>query len=304
MLPIGKLNAPLRMELFLSNADDAIYSGAGAGLGATWQLSNVEFCACYVELQDDSLDSQTDTGIPQYISTTTYRQASSSLTANTGGEFTIMVPFRCASLNAIHARFRNQAGAAQGVNTTAAYRKSCSINPNMSSYYFRIGSAIYPNKPVYLLNNGFVGTGAEGMAELMKSFHSFSSTSGNPSLLHQQYNVCAGTANLGLSGWAIGAIPVNKANGVIDTHNNSFAIGLECQSFSNRNDTILSGISTLNSQVFFTGSIYSGAIAGGTLSTQTVGVYNAANTNGYTIDFFSQMDMILVIQDGIMTAKF
>ena len=85
---------------------------------------------------------------------------------------------------------------------------------------------------------------------------------------------------------ASGAVPA------IDTHGNAFAIGIECQSFSNRNDTILSGINTLNSQIYFTGGIVSGETAGGTAG------YN------YTIDFFSQMDMVLILQDGGLTARF
>jgi hypothetical protein len=78
----------------------------------------------------------------------------------------------------------------------------------------------------------------------------------------------------------------------IDTHGNSFALGLECQSFSNRNDTILSGISTLNSQIYFTAGIVSGTDCGGT------------NGYNYTIDFFAQMDMVLILRDGILTARF
>ena len=260
MLPIGKLNAPLRMEFFLSNNEDGIYFGATAQ-NATWQLVNVEFCACYVELQDDMLESHTDPSIPQYISTTSYRQASSILLAATAGEFTTLVPFRCASLNAMYVRFRNYGAAVGGANGTAAYRKSSSINPNLGSYYFRIGSAIYPNKPVSLMNNNMVGTGAEGYAELIKSFHALSSTSGNPSFTHPQYNVCAGNNGVGILGWNLSEKPGLKSS--IDSHFNNFSIGLECQSFSNRNDTILSGISTLNSQVYFTGVVYGANVAGG-----------------------------------------
>ena len=75
MLPVGKLHAPIRVELYLSPNDDAIYYGT-AGAGAVWQIVNVEFCACYVEIQDDSLDTHLGPGEQEYISTTTYRQAS------------------------------------------------------------------------------------------------------------------------------------------------------------------------------------------------------------------------------------
>jgi hypothetical protein len=101
MLPVGKLASPLRVEMYLAALDDAIYSGTAAA-GATWQIVNVEFCACYVEIQDDSLDmiSPDET---QYISTTTYRQASTYLPAATIGEFTTLLPFRAASITALYA---------------------------------------------------------------------------------------------------------------------------------------------------------------------------------------------------------
>jgi hypothetical protein len=299
MLPIGQLSAPIRMEFYLSSNDDAIYYGV-AGLGAIWQLVNVEFCACYVEIQDDNIVPQSDPNTPEYISTKTYRQTSTYLPAATSGEFTVMVPFRCASLTALYARFRNQSTAVQGVNLTAAYRKSCSINPNISNWYFRIGSSIYPNKPVYLINGSLVGSGAEGYAELLKSFHSLASVTGNTSIMNNQYNVCAGVPNVGntaslpIQGWSIPYPPGIKQNGAQDTHNNAFMIGLECESFSNRSDTILSGISTLNSQVFFTASIQNGATMGG----------GGPTPFNYTLDMFAQMDMILVIQNGLLTAKF
>jgi hypothetical protein len=287
MMPVGKLNAPIRCEFYLAANDDAIYYGTAAG-ATTWQIVNAEFCLCYVELQDDSLDLVMQPGEQEYISTITYRQASTYLPAATAGEFTTLVPFRCASLSAIYARFRPYATATQGANATAAYRKSAAINPNLSSYYWRIGSSIYPNKPVYLLNGTLVGTGGEGYAELLKSFHALSASIGNTTLVAQQYNVAA-TATQGWTG-PIGAGAVNST--AVGNHYNAFAVGLELQSFSNRSDTILSGISTLNSQVYFTGVVNTGATAGG-----------SGNLN-YTADFFGQLDMILVIQDGIMMAKF
>jgi len=283
MLPLGKLSSPIRLEFYTSANDDAIYYGV-SGVGAVWQLTNVELCCCYVELLDDDLGN--DKGI-EYISTSTYRNSSTSIPAATSGEFTTLLPFRAASIKALYARFLPFVSVVQGVNATAAYRKSASINPNISSYFFRVGSSIYPNKPVYLISSQ-QQTGAEGYAELIKSFHALSTTEGNPSILYNQYNVCA-TA---VGGWAVNYSPNTQAANP-GTHNNAFCIGLELESFSNRNDTILSGISTLNSQIYFTANIYTGTLAGGT------GTYN------YTAQFFSHMDMILVIDEaGVMSAKF
>ena len=287
---VGQLNSPIRLELTLASNDDAIYYGS-AGAGAVWQISNVEFNACYIELYDDVLDSQYQPGIPQYISTQTYRHASTYIPSSTSGEFTTLLPFRCASLTSLMARFRNFSTSVQGANATAAYRRSSSINPGLSSFYFRIGSSIYPNKPIYLINGNLVGSGSEAYCELMKSQHAISSTINNGSISYNQYNVCA-TAT---KGWALSYVPGSKATGVLsvqDTSNNAFLIGLETQSFANRNDTILSGISTLNSQIFFTGIVNSGDTAGGT------------NSYNYSADFYCQMDVILVILDGVMSAKF
>lgn len=287
MLPVGKLFNPVRMEFYLSSNDDAIYYG-NSGAGALWQIVNVEFCACYVEIQDDALDMPSQPDVTEYISTTTYRQASTYLPAATSGEFTTLLPFRAASITALYARFRPFGTATQGDSTLAAYRKSASVNPNLSFFYFRVGSSIFPNKPIYLVNGSLVGTGSEGYAELLKSFHALSSTVGNSAITQQQYNVSSDAQK----GFKAPFVPGSKASGTQDTHNDAFAIGLELQSFSNRSDTILSGVSTLNSQIYFTGGIISGATTGG-----------ASNYN-YTIDFFSQMDMILCITNGIMSAKF
>ena len=139
----------------------------------------------------------------------------------------------------------------------------------------------------------FDETGSEAYGELLKSFIALSSTIRNTAHTYPSYNVCA-KAN---QGWALHYVPGKKAMAaatavasgsvpVIDTHGNEFCLGIECQSFSNRNDAILSGINTLNSQIYFTDGVVSGETAGGTVG------YN------YTIEFFSQMDMVLILQDA------
>lgn len=280
MIPLGSLSSPIRTEWYLANNDDAIYYGTN-GAGANWQISNVELECCFVEILDDiNVNEGT-----QYISTTSFRSASTYLPSATAGEFSCLVPFRAASITGLYARFRPFVSSVQGADATAAYRKSASINPNFNQAYFRVGSSIIPQKPIYILQNN--GTASEAYAELLKSFHALSSSIGNSAISHDMYNVNAS---------AIGAMPLyyipqtqatNRG-----THNNSFMLGIECQSFSNRNDTILSGLSTLNSQIYFTGVISSGRTVGGT------------NNLNYTIDFFSSMDMILVIENGVMSAKF
>jgi hypothetical protein len=229
-----------------------------------------------------------NTNEPIYIAGSTFRHASSTLTAAQTGEWTVLLPFRFSSLNALYARFRNQASAAQGANGTAAYRLSSSISPNIGNWYYRIGQGLYPNKPVYQLNGLLVGSGAEAMAELQKSFHSLASVAGEPAYNAREYNVAATAYSNGQ--WALATVPASKSNGNIDTFANAFSIGLELQTFSNSNDTILSGVNTQNTQMFFTANIYSGLAAGGTI---------AAPTYNYTVDFFASYDFVLEIRDGV-----
>ena len=283
-MPVGLLNSPIRIEAYLANLDDAIYYGTAAA-GANWQIVNVELVCTFIELSDEIPHEKSQ---PLYISIKSWRQASTYIPASTSGEFTSLLPFRFASLCGLYTKFLNQSTAVQGANATASYRKGSSISPNLSSYYYRCGSQIIPNKPVYLMNGSLVGTYNEAYAELLKSFHALSTSIGNSAIPFAQYNV-ASTASQGVTA---SFQPGAKTTGVIDTHANNFALGLELESFSNRSDTILSGVSTLNTQIFFTGVIGSGLSAGG------------ASAYNFTAHFFANFDAILVIVDGIMSAKF
>jgi hypothetical protein len=98
-LPLDKLSAgPIRVEMFTSANDDAIYYGTPAA-GAVWQLVNVELELCFVEIDEDGFD---DVNEIDYIATQSYRQTSSSLPATYGGEYTTILPFRIVSLTALY----------------------------------------------------------------------------------------------------------------------------------------------------------------------------------------------------------
>ena len=280
MIPLGKLSSPIRCEFYTAANDDAIYCGL-AGVGGTWQIVNAELCCCFVELLDEPHEEHNE---HEYISTSTFRNASTTIPAATTGEFTTLLPFRAASIKSLYARFLPYVSVANGIENTSAYRKSSSVNPMIGSYYFRVGSSIYPNKPVYLINT-LQQSGSEGYAEMLKSLHALSSTNGNTSITYNQYNV----ATAALGGWAQAYQPATQLQNM-GTSNNAFCIGLELETFANRNDTILSGVSTLNSQIYFTGTIYTGQNTG---------------ANAITAQFFAHMDMILVINEaGVMSAKF
>lgn len=289
MLPVKDLSAPINCQFVLSAKDDAIYYGL-AGAGANWQLINCEMVCVFVEINDEKFN-RTDPSIPRYISSKTYRQTSATLAVGSVGQTDLLVGLRAASLTQLIARFRNQANATQGANNTASYRLSSSVNPNISSYYWRVGNELVPRKPVYLINGVYCGTGAEGYAEVSKAFHGLGSTICNGSISHQQYNVIdmlANNALYGTNNWNTAFLPKAKgADGLPDTAGNAFSISTELEIFSNRSDTILTGISTLNAPLYL-----------------TLNILTATTPNPYTVDIFGQMDMILVLQDGTLSAKY
>ena len=288
MIPVGSLRAPISLQLYTAANDDAVmYMTAGAG--CTWQIINVEFVATYVEVIDDNFGQHFDPSIPQYISTKSWRESSFTIPASTQGENTALLAFRMASITNILGRFRNQTSAVQGASATAAYRTSSSVNPAIAYYYFKVGSQIYPNKPVYCFNTGLTGNGSEAFAELLKSFHSLDTVHGNSAITAQQYNVTS-IAGATMGNWiAAYAINTTKAAGQLDSANNAFCIGQEFESFCHKSDTILSGLSTLNTNLFFTYGLVSGGNTGAAV---------------ITAEFYAQYDLILVLQDGYISAKY
>jgi hypothetical protein len=81
--------------------------------------------------------------------------------------------------------------------------------------------------------------------------------------------------------------PNNIANQAVSTYANAFSISTELETFSNRTDTILCGIDTLNSPLYLS---------------LNIGTAIPASTS-ITVDIFAQMDVILEIQNGQMIAK-
>ena len=282
MFPIGALSGSgIKLEFTTASIADAFYAGAGA-VGLNYQIVNFELEICYVEVDTDQ--NIYDTTKPIYLSGSTYRQASSSIPTAFSGEYNTILGFRYVSLNALYARFRNQANAAQMVNASAAYRGSSSINPNFGQYYWKIGQNIYPAKPVQLINGNMTGSGNEAQAELAKSFHSLSTATG-PAYTTREYNVSSSAFATGLWTVPFPAAAAGKATGLIDTFANAFSIGIELTSFANSSDTILCGVNTQNTQLNFVGIVYNGLTAGG-------------GGADITCDFFASYDFLIVITNG------
>ena len=72
---------------------------------------------------------------------------------------------------------------------------------------------------------------------------------------------------------------------------NAFAIGQDLECFANKTDLLLSGMNTLTSQIFFEANI-------------GWGIASQAPTVAFTLDYYANYDLILVLDSGILTAKF
>jgi hypothetical protein len=130
------------------------------------------------------------------------------------------------------------------------------------------------------------GNGSEAFSELLKSFHSLDTMHGNSALIYSQYNVSAAAMGNWTAPFGCGL----KSAAVIDTSNNAFCIGQEFESFCHKSDTILSGLSTLNTNLFFTYGVIAGA--------------DGTGATVITAEFYAQYDLILVLQDGYISAKY
>jgi hypothetical protein len=63
------------------------------------------------------------------------------------------------------------------------------VSPNLSYFYWKIASALIPQKPVFLVNSSVVAGGSEAFAEAIKSFHALSSSIGNSAITANMFNV-------------------------------------------------------------------------------------------------------------------
>jgi hypothetical protein len=176
-------------------------------------------------------------------------------------------------------------------NVGLRYAISSRSNPCISSYFFRVGSSLIPSKSVYLEQSGIVSGGSECFMECQKAFHSLNNAENASSLSNSVFNsrdaVLAGTSWVAMNsddGAHVVATAGALSNG--KTSLNGFAIHLELESFACRTDTLISGLNTLASNIFFEYNCNTGA------------------TSSYTLDFYANYDHILCLQDGLLSVRF
>lgn len=273
-LPIGMLGDDIRIEITFETLTAGVVSD-NATPANNWTIVDFQLELCIIELSDEGENMVRSVANPDeaiYLHGSSWRQYTSTLSANYSGGYSTLVPARFASLKQIVCLPRKTS------DTTAisSYCVSSRINPNIEYYFWRIGATIVPNKNVVLINSNNTGGFTEGYAELLKSWHALNSSQSSTAIANY-YNIAQ---------TAIASASVTIAQTAKNSYKNGFAIAQELESFAQRNDVLLSGMNTLSSQVFFECNI------------------GTAVTDAYTFTFFANYDHIMVLERGILSVKF
>jgi hypothetical protein len=279
-LPVCALADDIRIEItWEAQTQGMVYSAAGTA----WSITGVELELTYIELQDESLaivNSESPLNGTLFLHANSWRHYVSTLPSGTSGVYSTLVPSRQASLKSLVVCPRR----ATEIASATSYSLSSRINPNFANYWFRIGANLIPQKYVQLINsNGTIRGFAEAYMEIQKMFHSMNHPEYVGCFPFAQFNVADNaTADTSVSCGGV-VVPNTGSNSYL----NAFAIGQNLETYSQKSDVIINGLNTLSSQVFFEANI------------------NTATAASYTLDFYSNFDMILVKDEtGILSVRF
>lgn len=278
-LPVCALADDIRVEItWEAQTQGMVYSTAGTA----WSINGVELELTYIELQDESLQIVNEASPLNgslFLHANSWRHYVSSLPSGTSGVYSTLVPSRQASLKSLVCLPRR----ATEIASATSYSISSRINPNFANYWWRIGANLIPQKYVQLINsNGTIRGFAEAYMEIQKMFHSMNHPEFAGCFPFIHYNVVDSGADTTVGGG--GLVAISTAN---NSYLNGFAIGQNLETYSQKDDVIINGLNTLSSQVFFEAQI------------------NTATNAAYTLDFYSNFDMILVKDEtGILSVRF
>jgi hypothetical protein len=281
MLPIHALNDDIRCEFTFETNNVAVqYDNANATKTA-WSVTGVELELCYLELSDSAMsiiNGVSPLNDTIFLHSTSWRHYVSSLASATAGTYSTLVPARFASTKTLVLCPRRTTE----IVDVSAYSLSSRINPGIDQYWWRLGSALIPQKYVTLKSStGLVAGYSEAFMEIQKSFHSLSHAELTGCITQAIYQT-ADVADASIGGSGIAA-----PNTATTSYNNAFAIAQELETYANKTDVLISGLNTLSAQTFFECNIGTGP------------------TTSYTLDFYAQFDQILVKdQNGILSVRF
>ncbi len=266
-IPLHALASDLRLEITLETAQKALLNTTSLA-AVTYTISDLYLYTQMVQLGDEAqaaIDAMTGGVYTWHGSSWRNYQMTQ---AASGTSFSHLIPARFSSLKGLFITQRRDD------QNAIARRTLTNLSQNLLSYYqFRIGSVAMPQHRV------FCGTTAdpspEPFMELQRSLHALGQlhTGG---LINKENWVFDG-----------GIAEDDDVESLLANQNNSgkFIVGLELESFANKNDVIMSGISTLGQNIFYNPEYASTPVAA-------------------TLDAFANFDILFTISEGTMTAQF
>lgn len=284
-LPLGMLASDIRCEFTLEANNTAVNAES---LNANWSIISFEIICSIIELSDEGYAqvlSISPPSSPIYLHGISWRNYVAQIPITTSAN-SILIPARFASLKNLFFHFRPSGN----VTNIAKFSLSARSNPAIASWNLRISGGLVPAKPCILEGASSTGNYAEGAIMIQESFHALGSPDLAPGVNSTFYNVRDAAA---LANTTVIAMPNADATQgaapplTVSTGSSAaFALACELETFSNKSDVIISGINTLSD-----GGLYF--------------EYTGAGDNVATVmNTFAVYDQILVLQNGILTARY
>ena len=257
---------PLRLELQL--VDNANKFACSDKTLTSFQMSNVEYIASFLELSDQSMEIINNSlgGQPLQYVIPSFRNYvyTNTITNAVATQLNVPVPAKFSSLKSLFGVIRKSTNVG-----LATFFPHSSCHYGLSSYNLRLGSKIIPAKAP--------STVAEFYIEASKAIGSVSDINHCPTMNMYSYNVKQDSANV-------------ETNALFSSTSMSknFLIGCDLEVYANANkDSIYSGYNSLNDDIFVQ-MMFDGS----------------ATTVGARFDFFALYDSLLVCENGTAYVKF
>ena len=199
MLPLFALNDDIRIEIVLESNQAAFCWVVGVTT-PSYSVSQVELELAMIELSDEGMrmvNEVTPFNEAVFLHGNSWRHFTATLSASVSGNQSFICPARHASLKQMVVLPR-----CNNITTlSTAYSLSCRVNPNIASYYWRVGGALIPQKPVTLQNGSSIYGYAEPYMEIVKSMHGLSKADVGSSLGFDVYCIAdSGDGTVGNGG--------------------------------------------------------------------------------------------------------
>ena len=300
-IPLFEMGAaPLRLELTTVNNKYKVWNTNDAFITAgtaTNFISNVEFCAAFIDLSDTTIAQLRGStmGAPMQMVVPAYRTYSTTLNVNASGNApptagspttqTVIIPARYSSLKSVYVTMqdKSEGGAGFYANATPHF--------NLSEYSFRVGSQIFPSKKPT--------TYPEFLAELAKALGTFNDYS-SQGLVNANTLLSVGS----LYGKENGVSVANTEQPLLDTTNTtsqtrnisckeqSFMVGIDLEAYSGADrSAIFTGFNTLTTDIQFN-PIHA--------------TVNNANGAPLPVKYtaFALFDQVLAFENGVCVASY